>query len=296
MASTEYQNLVGAPQMSVINPVTGQAYAAPYSNTKINASGYVDMNIPEDQKHIDHAFEGYSKFRDTSRGSIDDTLEYDNNDQPKTTAKAVSYYASGMADIMKGGAAISNGYIANMSANMKANSYKFQAEQERLVAESLLKNQIDITRAAQMDSNQYRIAGAEKKAKQVVAMSKSGFAVGKGSYRNTLNTTEARVNYNVANLMLRADLQNAELTRKAGAYQAQAIIREADAEIAKKEGKMAIMNGWINGISNFLSAGAMFTCGLVEDGYFSGSKTTTFKNSMGGTSTVVHGGYTKIDI
>ena len=258
---------------------------------------YPDMSIPSDQKQIDHQFEGYSKFRDTSTGRIDDTLLYeDMSDQPKTTAKAVAYYASGIADIMKGGAAISNGYVANMSANMKANSYKFQAEQERQVAESLLKNQIDITRAAQMDSNQYRIAGAQTKAKQKTAMAGTGFAVGKGSYRNTLNTTEARVNYNVANLMLRAGLQNAELTRKAGAYQAQAIIREADAEIAKKEGKMAIMNGWINGISNFISAGAMFTCGLVEDGYFSGSKTTTFKNSMGGTSTVVHGGYTKIDI
>ena len=238
-------------------------------------NSYLDMSIPADQKQINHQFEGYSKPIDTSKGKIDDTISIDDiKNQPKTTAKAVSYYASGVADIMKGGAAISNGYIANMSANMKAKSYEFQADQERLVAESLLRNQIDITRAAQMDSNQYRIAGAQTKAKQKTAMAGSGFAVGKGTYRNTLNTTEARVNYNVANLMLKADLQNAELTRKAGAYNAQAIINDANAEIAKKEGEFAVTAGWINGISNFISAGAMFTCGMVEDGYFASSKTS----------------------
>ena len=234
---------------------------------------YPDMSIPADQKQINHQFEGYSKPIDTSKGKIDDTLEYIGGEkQPKTTANAVKYYASGVSEIMKGGAAISNGYIANMSANMKAKSYEFQADQERLVAETLLKNQIDITRAAQMDSNQYRIVGVETKEKQISGMAASGFAVGKGVYRNTLNTTEARVNYNVANLMLKADLQNAELTRKAGAQVAQAIINDANAEIARKEGKLAVLNGWISGINNLLSAGAMFTCGLIEDGYFAPSK------------------------
>lgn len=253
MASSIYENLVGLkPQMSVIDPRTGMA----------------DDVLPAYQITTDDPFKNVSSFRDTSKGTIDSTADSDTKGtpQPKYMAKEIAHYADAVADVMKGGAAIANGYIAKMSADSKAAAYSFRAEQNRRASALLLANQVDITRAAQMDSNQYRIAGKKTAARQKVAMASSGFAVGKGSYANTLNTTEAVVNYNVANLMLKADLENAELTRKAGAQIAEAIINEANAEIAKKEGSAAIRNGWISGISNFISAGASFYCGRIEGG------------------------------
>lgn len=248
------------PQMTLLDPDTGVAQTLP------------SWQVAEDQKpavtraSTSDPFKKITKFKDTSKGTIDSTVDIEGVEEPKITAKAIVHYADAAAYALKGGAAIANGYIGKMSAQQKAEAYKFKAEQNRRAADLLLKNQVDITRAAQMDSNQYRIAGAETKAKQVTGMAASGFAVGKGVYKNTLNTTEARVNYNVANLMLRADLQNAELTRKAGQQTAEAIINEANAKIAKKEGKFAVTMGWVNGISNFISAGASFYCGRIEDG------------------------------
>lgn len=248
------------PQMTLLDPNTGQAQTLP------------SWQVADEQKpavtraSTNDPYRHTSRFRDTSKGTIDSTVDMEGVEEPKHTAKAVAHYADAAAYILKGGASITNGYIAQMSAQQKQKSYEFKAQQNRRAAELLLMNQVDITRAAQMDSNQYRIAGAETKSKQVTGMAASGFAVGKGVYKNTLNTTEARVNYNVANLMLRADLQNAELTRKAGQQKAEAIINEANAKIAKKEGEFAVTMGWVNGISNFISAGASFYCGRIADG------------------------------
>lgn len=252
------------PQMTLVDPNTGQAQTTlpSWQVTEEQKPAVVRASTSDPFRHT-------SRFRDTSKGTIGSTLGIEGVEQPKHTAEAVKHYADAAAYVMKGGAAIANGYIAKMSAQQKAEAYKFKAEQNRRAADLLLMNQVDITRAAQMDSNQYRIAGAETKAKQVTGMAGSGFAVGKGVYKNTLNTTEARVNYNVANLMLRADLQNAELTRKAGQQTAEAIINEANAKIAEKEGKFSVTMGWVNGISNFISAGAAFYCGLIEDGVLS---------------------------
>lgn len=255
MASIDYENLVGLkPQMTPINPKTGMAS---------------DAVVPQYQLKTDDPFKHVSNLKDTSKGTIDSTLGIEGVSQPTITAKAVEHYADACTYMLKGGAAIGNGYISKMSAESKAMAYSFTAKQNRRAADLLLANQVEITRAAQMDSNQYRISGEAVKTKQVTGMAASGFAVGKGTYKNTLNTTEARVNYNVANLMLKADLENAELTRKAGQQTAQAIINDANAEIAKKEGKVAVWNGWINGISNFISAGASFYCGRIENGSLS---------------------------
>lgn len=262
------------PQMTLLDPNTGQVQTTlpSWQVTEEQKPAVVRASTSDPFRHT-------SRFRDTSKGTIDSTVDIEGVEQPKHTAEAVKHYADTAAYIMKGGAAIANGYIAKMSAQQKAEAYKFKAEQNRRAADLLLKNQVDITRAAQMDSNQYRIAGAETKAKQVTGMAGSGFAVGKGVYKNTLNTTEARVNYNVANLMLRADLQNAELTRKAGQQTAEAIINEANAKIAKREGKFAVTMGWVNGISNFISAGASFYCGRIEDGGLSKKTNATSSRS-----------------
>ena len=260
-----------------IDPKTGKAKVSYYEN---NTGLHPDVTREGvAAKHKD-PYAGYSTPKDTSLGRIDDTIE-GGGEQPRYTAEAVKHYANAAAYALKGGAAIANGYITKMSADAKAKTYEFQAQQNRHAADLLLKNQTDITRAAQMDSNRFRIEGAETKAKQITGMAASGFAVGKGIYKDTLSTTDARVNYNVANLMLKADLENAEMTRKAGTLTAQAIINEANAKIAKKEGEFAIMNGWVNGISNFLSAGASFYCGKVANGDYAKSTTTNTNNTKG---------------
>jgi hypothetical protein len=248
------------PQMTLLDPNTGQAQTLPSWQVTDEQKPAVTRASTSDP------FKKTTKFKDTSKGTIDSTVDIEGVEEPKITAKAVEHYADACAYLLKGGAAIANGYIARMSADSKKMAYRFKANQNRRAADLLLMNQVDITRAAQMDSNQYRIAGVETKSKQVTGMAASGFAVGKGVYKNTLNTTEARVNYNVANLMLRADLQNAELTRKAGQQVAESVINDANAEIAKIEGKAAVWSGWINGISNFISAGASFYCGKIENG------------------------------
>lgn len=224
---------------------------------------------------MDRVDKGMVTSVDSSKGTIDSTITSGEAIKIDYTAQSVKHFASSVTDILKAGASISNGYISKMSADAKARTYKFQAEQDKHSAELLLKNQKDITRAAQMDANRYRIAGAETKAKQITGMAGTGFAVGKGVFKNTLSTTEARVNYNVSNIMLKAGLENAELTRKAGTLEANAIIAEANAKIAKQEGKFAVFSGWVNGISNLVSACANFYCGGLYNGNWGGSKPAT---------------------
>lgn len=267
MAST-YENFVGLhPQMTLVNSQTGQVEVLPKNQVVMD-----DPFVRVTKARTEDPYRHVTQFKDTSKGTIDDTLGIEGIKEPRMTAKAVEHYADACAYLLKGGAAIGNGYIAKMSAETKAMAYNFTARQNRRAADLLLMNQVEITRAAQMDANQYRITGVNTKEKQITGMAASGFAVGKGTYRNTLNTTEARVNYNVANLMLTADLKNAELTRKAGQKVAEAIISDANASIARREGRVAVLNGWISGISNFISAGAAFYCGRVANGGLSTNK------------------------
>lgn len=219
----------------------------------------------------DDPYKGVSTPKDSSKGTIDNTEQA--GEQVSYTASSIKHYANAVAGILQGGAAISNGYLSKMSYDSKRYTYEFQAQQNIRAVDMLLKNQVDVTRAAQMDSTRFTIQGVETKAKQKTAMAGSGFAVGKGIYKNTLNTTDTRINYNVANLMLKASLQNSEITRRAGTLKAQAIIDETNAKIAKKQAKAAVLNGWISGISNFISAGASFYCGKAANGDFA-NKTT----------------------
>ena len=142
-----------------------------------------------------------------------------------------------------------------------------------------------------MDANVYRLKSAQTKSAQRTAMASSGFAVGKGVYKNTLETTDARTNYNIAAAILKAELQNAELIRQAGEYRAQAEIARGNAEIAKRMGKAESISGIINATAYAAASAANLYVGLEGS-----NGSTTFKNNMGGTSTIVHGGYTKVDI
>ena len=154
-----------------------------------------------------------------------------------------------------------NGFLANSSERMKASNYEFQARQSERSAALLLQNQREITRAAQMDANKYRIENAKIKSGQKTAMAASGFAVGRGVYRNTLSTTDARTNYNIAATVLKGELQNAELIRQAGEYRAQAEIARGNAEIAKRMGKAAKLSGIIGTVGYTASAVAKMYVG-----------------------------------
>ena len=107
-------------------------------------------------------------------------------------------------------------------------------------------------------------------------MAASGFAVGKGSYKSTFATTDARTNYNIAMRMLKADLQTAETTRKAGEYRARSEIEKGNAKIARTMGRAEMWSGVIGGVGNLINAGFNF---YVGEWGMSGAKTNTQTNT-----------------
>ena len=190
-----------------------------------------------------------------------ETPEVGTTQREFTASEKMQMYTAGMVYGIKAGQSLANGFLANASAKLKARNYKFQAEQDLRSAEMLLKNQKEISRAAQMDANVYKLQGAETKDKQKVAMAQTGFAVGKGIYKNTLNTTDARTNYNVSAVILKGELQNAELTRQAGLYRAQAEIARGNAKIAKIQGRAEMWAGIVDAAAYAVASGANFYVG-----------------------------------
>ncbi len=188
------------------------------------------------------------------------------------TAYQIEKYMKGMGDYIKAGESIANGFFAYNSAKMKASSLEFEAKQHGRNVELLYKNMREITRAADADANVHRVRGAERKSEQRVAMAASGFAVGKGVYKNTLYTTDARTEYNVAMLKLKAGLQNAEILRQVGVEEAQAEIKRGEASIERRYGKAKLGQGLVNGISEIFSGTANFYMGYKGEGATKGGK------------------------
>lgn len=168
--------------------------------------------------------------------------------------RSAQYLVSAASDFM-------NASLARGNAKLKESGYKFTARQYERMADLLEKNISDINRAAQMDASLYKIERSETKSKQKVAMAATGFAVGKGSYRSTLETTDARTNYNIAMRMLKSELQTAETIRKAGHYRAQAEIERGNAKMAKIQGENAMLTGVISGVGNLINSGVSFYIG-----------------------------------
>lgn len=210
------------------------------------------------------------------------------------SAKAVMDFANATVYGMKAISAVSSGYVNSKQYEMQANNKEFAAWQNDRAAKLLAKSTRDITRAAEADANVYRLQGVKTKAAQKVGQAASGFAVGKGTYRVMLNTTDVRTNYNAAAIMAKSMMQNAEIKRQIGTQKATAIINRADAKALGKRAEIERMQGWMNSISYALQAGASAYAGFSE--MSDTPKTETFKNSMGGTSTVHHGYFTEIDI
>jgi len=177
-------------------------------------------------------------------------------------------FSNSVGSALEGIAKLRNGYIEQLNYYSKASSSDYVSEQYDRAASLLLDNQKNITRAAQMDANVYKLQGAQTKSEQKIAQAASGFAVGKGVNRVTLNTTDARTNYNVAAMMLRSELQNAESTRQAGTYAAQAEIQRGEAEAYRIMGKAAKSIATLGAINSFIKSGTSFYLGLSSAGAF----------------------------
>lgn len=180
------------------------------------------------------------------------------------SAKAVKDFANATVYGMKAISAVSTGYINAKQYEMQANNKEFAAWQNDRAAKLLAKSTRDITRAAEADANVYRLQGVKTKAAQKVGQAASGFAVGKGTYRVMLNTTDVRTNYNAAAIMAKSMMQNAEIRRQIGTQKATATINRADAEAFEKRAEIERMQGWMNSIGYALQAGASAYAGLSD--------------------------------
>lgn len=181
--------------------------------------------------------------------------------KPRYTEDQIMFYGRSASYLVQSMNDFTTALLATGNAKLKSRAYEFTAKQYERSAELLEKNISDINRAARMDANVNKIQGAETKAKQAVGMAASGFAVGKGTYKTTFATTDARTNYNIAMRMLKADLQTAEVTRKAGEYRARAEIAKGDAAIARTQGKAEMWSGIIGGVGNLVNSGFNFYVG-----------------------------------
>lgn len=180
------------------------------------------------------------------------------------SAKAVIDFTNATVYGMRAISAVSSGYINAKQYDMQANNKEFAAWQNDRAAKLLEKNTRDVTRAAEADANVYRLQGVKTKAAQRVGQAASGFAVGKGTYRVMLDTTDVRTNYNAAAIMARSMMQNAEIKRQIGTQKATAIINRADAKALKKRAEIERTQGWMNGIAYALQAGASAYAGFSD--------------------------------
>lgn len=188
------------------------------------------------------------------------------------TAYQIQHYMEGMADIIKAGESITNGFLAYNSGKMRRRALEFEAKQHERNTQLLFRNMREITRAADADANVHRVRGAQHKSDQRVAMAASGFSVGKGIYKNTLYSTDVRTEYNVAMLKLKAGLQNAEILRQIGVEKAQAIIKKAEGSIEQRLGKAKLAQGITSGIAQIFSGGANFYMGYKGEGATKGGE------------------------
>lgn len=211
---------------------------------------------------------------DTNSGEVSGSTA-----KPKYTEDQVMMYGRAASYLVQSMSDFTNGFLAYDSSKLKTASYDFKSRQYERSADLLEKNITDINRAARMDANVNKLQNRETKDKQKVAMSASGFAVGKGSYKSTFATTDARTNYNIAMRMLKADLQTAEVTRKVGEYRARAEIEKGNAKISRIMGKSQMTQGIISGIGNLVNAGFNF---YVGGWGLSGSNADTKATNSGG--------------
>lgn len=246
-------------RQTYFNPITGESSPIAFSNaTEMAKAGYYIGDAMPTPFYGD-VREGSYKGVKAPKIKTEDPKKQNGDNKPKDvdySAKQIERFTAGTMYAMKAVSALTNGYCSMIQHNMKAANLDFAAKQSERNAALLMKNQRDITRAAQMDANVYKMQAKGIKSSQRIAMAESGFAVGKGVNKVVFDKTDAMTNYNVAAQILKAELQNAEATRQSGTYKAQAIIQRADAEAERVQGKIAKRQGITDAIMNTISAGA----------------------------------------
>lgn len=235
---------------TVTPTLTMSSAEVPVASTQVNPTPYVKTRAVG------------LKLSETEKDELPDASLVKN---ALTKEQIQNYIKAGMY-ANKAIVSLANGFTAKSSYRMQARNAEWQAKQNERSAKLLLANQREINRAAQADANVYRMQGAQTKSKQKVAMAQSGFAVGKGIYRNTLDNTDIRVNYNTSAIMLKAELENAELTRKAGLYESEAIINRANRDIYGKLGRAALVSGILDSVGYTAASGAYFYLGKYPAG------------------------------
>lgn len=146
----------------------------------------------------------------------------------------------------------------------RANSYKFQAWQNKVNAELLRLDAEDIIREGDDYENQVRESGLKTRGQQIAAMSSSGFDVDSASYQGIIAETDYNIQRNVAAIRRQTMNKYASTIAQADMQMIQADYYNKAAKIEKKVAKQgAIMSG----LMGLAKVGAM--------GYFNGTPSIT---------------------
>lgn len=135
-----------------------------------------------------------------------------------------------------------------------ANSYKFQAWQNKVNAELLRMDAEDIIREGNDYENQMREAGLKTRGEQVAAMSSSGFDVDSASYKGIVAETDYNIQKNVAAIRRQTMNKYASTIAQADMQMIQADYYNKAAKIEKKLAKQGAL---LNGIMGLAKVGAM---------------------------------------
>lgn len=145
-----------------------------------------------------------------------------------------------------------------------ANSYKFQAWQNKVNAELLRMDAEDIVRQGNDYENQVREAGLKTRGQQIAEMSSSGFDVESASYQGIIAETDYNIQKNVA--AIRAETMN-KYARTMTQAQMEMIQADYYKKAARLEKKQAKSGALMNGIMGALKLGGL--------GYFGSGGVTT---------------------
>lgn len=135
-----------------------------------------------------------------------------------------------------------------------ANSYKFQAWQNKVNAELLRMDAEDIIREGNDYENQMREAGLKTRGQQIAEMSSSGFDVGSASYKGIVAETDYNIQKNVAAIRAQTMKRYASTIAQADIDMIQANYYDKAARLVKKQSKTS---GLISGLLGLAKVGGV---------------------------------------
>ena len=150
--------------------------------------------------------------------------------------------------------------ISLSGGTTNANSYKFQAWQNKVNAELLRLDAEDIIREGDDYENQVREAGLKTRGQQIANMSSSGFDVGSASYQGIIAETDYNIKRNIEAIRRQTMNKYASAITQADMQMIQADYYN---KAAKIENKLAKQGAMMSGLMGLAKVGAM--------GYFNGT-------------------------